>query len=122
MDKPVVFRDVINDPVVISEELFKDRSKGGFKVLKADREIYLPMLADTIKDPAEIWLTWVQGKDKVRLCKRYIAVYKDIKGKVGGYAVFDLIDDVWQGTTAFKPENMKYLDSMREGTLLYVRK
>jgi phage gpG-like protein len=29
--------------------------------------------------------------------------------------------DTWQGTTAFKPENMKYLDSMREGTLLYVR-
>lgn len=119
--KPVVFKDKLNDPVVISEELFKDRSKGGFKVLKRDREIYLPMLADTIKDPVEIWLTWVQGKDKIRLCKRYIGVYKDAKGKIGGYAVFDLIDDAWQGTTTFKPENLKYLDSMREGTLMYVR-
>lgn len=121
MGKPVVFRDKINDPVIISEELFKDRSSGGYKVLKGDREIYLPMLADTIKDPVEIWLTWVHGKDKTRLCKRYIGVYKDAKGKVGGYAVFDLIDDAWRGTTAFKPENMKYLDSMREGVLLYVR-
>jgi len=46
------------------------------------------MLADTIKDSVEIWLTWVQGKDKTRLCKRYIGVYKDAKGKIGGYAVF----------------------------------
>lgn len=119
---PVVYRDKINDPIIISEELFKDRSKDGFKVFKGDREIYLLMLADTIKDPAEIWLTWVQGKDdKIRLCKRYIGVYKDAKGKIGGFAVFDLIDDKWQGTTTFKPENLKYLDKMREGSLLYVR-
>jgi len=81
--KPIVFRDKINDPVIISEELFKDRSKGGYKVFKGNKKLYLPMLADTIKDPSEIWLVWVQGKDgKIRLCKRYIGVYKDNKGKI----------------------------------------
>lgn len=121
MGKPVVYRDKINDPVIISEELFKDRSKGSFKVFKGDREIYLKMLADTIKDPAEIWLTWVKSKDKTRLCKRYIGVYKDAKGKVGGYAVFDLIDNVWQGTTVYEVKKLDYLDRQRTGTLLYAK-
>jgi hypothetical protein len=120
--KPVVYKDVIGDPVIISEELFKDRSAGGYKVLKSDREIYLPMLADTIRDPVEVWLVWVQGKGEARLCKRYIGVYKDASGKFGGYAVFDLIDDVWQGTTAFKPRKLEYLDDYRTGTLLYTKK
>ncbi|NTU42938.1 MAG: minor capsid protein [Nitrospirales bacterium] len=120
--EPMVYRDVIGDPMVISDELFKDRLKGGYKIVKADREIYLTLLADTIKDPVEIWLTWVQGKDRVRLCKRYIGLYRDSRGEVGGYAVFDLIDDVWQGTTAFKPDKLDYLDSQRVGTLLYTKK
>lgn len=110
MGKPVVFKDVLNDPVIISEDLF----------IKADREIYLPMLADTIKDPVEIWLTWVQGKNKTRLCKRYIGVYKDAKGKVS-YAIFDLMNDAWKGTTTFQVESLDYLDRQRVGKLLYAK-
>ena len=72
-------------------------------------------------DPAEIWLTWVAGNGKVRLCKRYIGVYADEKGKAGGYAVFDLIGDAWQGTTIFKPRKLDYLDDYRRGTLLYTK-
>lgn len=119
---PIVYRDVINDPVVISEALFEDRLKGGYKVLKADREVYLKLLADTIKDPTELWLTWVQGKGDPRLCKRYIGLYEESKGKMGGYVVFDLVDDMWQGTTAFSPEKLGYLDAQRAGTLLYTKK
>jgi len=77
MDNPVIYRDVMNDPIVISDELFKDRIKGGYKVFKAGREMYIKLLADTIKDPAEIWLTWVQVENKARLCKRYIGIYKE---------------------------------------------
>ena len=120
--KPAVHRDVINDPVVISEDLFKDRVKGGYKVLKAGREVYLPMLADTIKDPAEIWLTWVQTGGKIRLCKRYIGIYAGGEGKEGGFVVFDLLKDMWRGTTAFSPDRMiSYLDKQRAGTLLYAK-
>ncbi|MEW6115367.1 MAG: phage minor head protein [Nitrospirota bacterium] len=119
--KPIVYRDVINDPVVISEDLFIDRLKGGYKVLRDDREVYLKLLADTIKDPVEIWLTWVKGKDKTRLCKRYIGIYQDKADKATGYVVFDLVDDIWQGTTAFSPDKLKYLDAQRTGTLLYTK-
>jgi hypothetical protein len=120
--KPVVFKDVVNEPLVISEDFFKDRKTGKFKVTKADREIYLKMLADTIKDPVEIWLTIVEGKNKTRLCKRYIGVYKNDSGKIGGYAVFNLIGDVWKGTTTLQAKDLDYLNRQREGKLLYSKK
>ncbi len=119
---PVLYRDVLNDPLAISESLFEDRAASGYKVMKADREIYLKLLADTIKDPSEVWLTWVKGKDEARLCKRYIGLYKSDKGKTGGYVVFDLVDDMWQGTTAFETRTTDYLDRQRTGTLLYTKK
>ena len=119
--KPVVYKDVIGDPVVISDDLFRDRLNGGWKVFKANSEMYLPMLADTIKDPVEIWLIWVQGKSNVRLCKRYIGIYKDTEDKIGGFAVFDLLDDIWQGTTVFNPRKLRYIDDYREGALLYIK-
>lgn len=119
---PMVYRDVLDDPVVISEELFRDRQLNKLKVFKSDREVYLKMLADTIKDPAEIWLLRVQGLGKERICKRYIGLYQGDDGKLGGFVVFDLIDDLWQGTTTFKPRNLTNLDNQRQGVLLYTKK
>lgn len=116
-----IYKDIVGDPLVISDALFKNRQfpRDTYKVFKADREQYLPLLADTIKHPTEIWLTWVEGKDgKQRLCKRYIGIYKDTTGKIGGYAVFDNIDGTWQGTTTFQAD-LDYLDKQRTGTLLY---
>ncbi len=120
--RPVVFRDVVGDPLVVSAELFRDRKDGGYKVKRADREIYLKLLADTIKDPTEVWVTWVKKGGRVRLCRRYIGLYRGDKKRLGGYVVFDLVDDTWQGTTTFKPRNLRYLDQQRTGTLLYTKK
>ncbi len=122
MDNPVVYRDIMNDSIVISKDLFVDRTTGKLKIVKNEREKYLLLLADTIKDPVELWLTWVKGQNKTRLCKRYIGLYQGDKKRLGGYVVFDLIDDAWQGTTAFQPGDMKYLDKQRAGTLIYTKK
>ena len=120
LEKPAIFTDAIGDPMVISGDLFKDSAKGAAKTFKADREQYLPMLADTIQHPTEIWLTWVEGKDgKQQLCKRYIGIYKTETGKIGGFAVFDNIDGTWQGTTTYNPKNLDDLDKQRTGTLLW---
>lgn len=121
-DTPVVFRDVIDDPLVISAELFRDRKSNTFKVFKGDREIYLRLLADTIKDPVEIWLSEVELGGRVRICKRYVGLYQNEQQKAGGYVIFDLVDDHWQGTTAFRPERLTYLETQRVGTLLYTKK
>lgn len=117
--KPVVFKDVIGEPLVISEDFFKDRKTGEYKVTKADREIHLKMLADTIKDPAEIWLTLVKGENKIRVCRRYVQIYEGQDGKIGGFAIFDLLKDVWKGTTTFQIEDIDYLNKQRAGNLLY---
>ena len=118
--QPALYEDVVGDPLIISDDLFRDQKSGGYKLLKSDREQYLPMLADTIKHPAEIWLTWVKGEDgEERLCKRYIGIYKDARGKIGGYAVFDNINGTWQGSTTFQPGNLNALDKQRTGTLLF---
>lgn len=120
--KPAVFRDVINDAVVISSDLFMDRTKNKLKVFRADREIYLKLLADTIKDPAEIWLTPVEKEGRKRLCKRYIGLYQEGSRMEGGIVIFDIIDGQWQGTTVFSPEKMTYLDKQRSGAQLYTKK
>lgn len=119
--QPTVFRDVIDEPVVISDAFFLDRKENKLKVFRADREVYLKLLADTIKDPVEIWLTRVEVGGKQRICKRYVGLYQDEKQKIGGFVVFDLIDGEWQGTTAFRPRNLANLDKQREGTLLYTK-
>ena len=120
--KPVVFKDIIDDALVISEDLFLDRKENRLKVFRADREVYLKVLADTIKDPVEIWLTPVEAIGKQRLCKRYVGLYRNEKQKLGGFVVFDLVDGMWQGTTAFRPRNLVNLDKQRVGALLYTKK
>ncbi len=120
--RPTVYRDVINDALVISDSLFLDRQANKLKVFRADREIYLKLLADTIKDPAEIWLTPVEAIGHQRLCKRYIGIYKAGDRIEGGFVIFDLIDGMWHGTTVFSPERMAYLDKQRAGVLLYTKK
>lgn len=120
--KTTIFKDVINNPIVISKDLFMDAKTGKLKIFKADREVYLKLLAETIKEPVEIWLTWVKIGKEVKLSQRYIGVYKDKGEKIGGFVVFDLFNDTWSGVTTFKPGNLDYLDRQRTGTLLYTKK
>lgn len=80
------------------------------------------LLADTIKDPVEIWVYWVKTPNgKYRIVKRYIGIYKDRK-KRGGFAVFDLVKGNWRGTTSFPTRDLKYLDKQRVGILIYKRR
>jgi SPP1 gp7 family putative phage head morphogenesis protein len=120
--RPRIYTDVVGQPLTISEDLFFDRSKKTHKVFRADREKYLLMLADTIKDPAEVRLVWVAVEGKTRLSKRFIGLYSEESGRVGGFVVFDWLDDYWAGTTAFKPGRLDYLDRQREGLLIYEKK
>jgi SPP1 gp7 family putative phage head morphogenesis protein len=122
MGKPIVYKDVLNEPLVISEDLFFDRTEKKYKVFKNKREQFLKFYADTIKDPTEIWLTWVEKDGKTRLSKRYLSIYKDERGKIAGISIFDWLDDIWQGTTTFQNRDFKYIDKQRSGTLLYLKK
>ncbi len=95
--------------------------KGKWKVTKRGREQYLKFLAKGIKDPAEIWLVWVQkGNDKL-LSRRYITLFEDPKGQVKGYAAFDWVQSEWKGVTTFSPDELDYLDDQRKGYRIYAK-
>lgn len=114
----VIFKDVLNEEIVISNELFHDRANNKFKVFRG-RERYLNILADTIKMPAEIWNIEVPTKnDQKRLCRRYISIFEIEGKKIGSLVVFDMVKGRWEGTTSFISTDLKYIDKQRKGIKL----
>jgi hypothetical protein len=116
---PFIYTDKIGEPLIISEDLFKTPN-GRLKVKKRGRHIYLPLLADTIKNPQEIWWTWEEyPKGRYTLLKRYMTRYQ-IKGQdVPIFVLFDFNEKGWVGVTAFNADETAYLEKQRKGTLAY---
>ena len=118
-DSQIPFKDVLNESVIISNDLFYDRKNQTFKVFRG-REKYLNILADTIKNPMEIWNVEIKNDNgHIRKCKRYISIYEVEDKKIGSLIVFDLVDGQWQGTTSFISSDLKYIDKQRKGTIIY---
>lgn len=111
LDKPAVFEDVTGEPLIISAEMFLDRRKTAslllpvYKVQKNGREPYLPMLAETIKRPHEIWETveWHAALNKTVLRRRYLAWWQIEGQDQPGLSVFEWSTRWWAGVTAFAP-------------------
>jgi len=119
--KPVVFTDVMGEPLVISDQMFWDKGKQKYKATKRGRERYLRLLADTIKDPDEIWLDWAEVDGKKMPYRKHIKIYKDQNGKIAGFSTFESVGDKWIGTTIYKPDKLRYIDDRRRGALLYTK-
>lgn len=120
--KPMVFNDALGEPVVISEALFM-RPDGTSKLPQSFRRQAMLFLADTIKDPDEIWWLWEfhRTTKQYRLRRRYFASF-DIEGEEAPMlAAFDVAKDGWAGVTAFRPRTRNYLLRQRAGVLAYRR-
>lgn len=97
------------------------------KIQKNGREQYLLLLADTIKNPQEIWIDVIDRGDKLLIKRRYINIYTNDAGEVAGFAVFDLVGNEWRGTTIFNATekhnreviDYDYIDRNRTGYKLY---
>jgi hypothetical protein len=127
----VYFQDAIGNLLPISKELFINRSNGELKIQKNGREQYLLLLADTIKNPQEIWIDVVDRGDKLLIKRRYINIYANDAGEVAGLAVFDLVGNEWRGTTLFNPAiqpdreiiDYEYIDQkVRQGLKVFEKK
>ncbi|MGO2354645.1 MAG: PBECR2 nuclease fold domain-containing protein [Marinomonas foliarum] len=130
----VVFRDVMDEPVMISDALFRN-SKGELKIQKDKiRHRYITLLAQALIDPDEIWSLLEpdnQNPDKYRLARRYLKRWTIIESgeTVHGFSVFEYGKGVWNGRTVFTPhkkrggqqvpENDNYMEKQREGVRLY---
>lgn len=118
--KPVVFKDVTGEPIIISEQMLKTRD-GRWKVSKRGRSANLLLLADAIKDPDEIMWAWGEdNQGKPQLYRSYSSRHLDDKD-VPGFTLFSVSKLGWVGMTSFTPDNFKYLDRQRVGSIAYRR-
>lgn len=100
------------------EELFIDHKKGGLKITKEGRERYLMYLADTIKNPDEVWMKSGGHQDRaLYFLSRYL-----IKNKLTALlAVFIEEEKAWTGWTGYQTNSSVYLQSKRDGYLVFRR-
>jgi hypothetical protein len=124
LHEPSLWRDKAGHVLVISDDLFKT-GDGRWKVKKFGREINMTYLADSLKDPDEIWVDWQQDHaGRVRLVRRYLRYFADL----AGFVSFAWSKHGWEGATVFnatkgkanKPDP-RYLERQRRGALLYRR-
>lgn len=120
---PAVFRDVTGDALVIGREMFSDAKTGAITLAQQVKARELPLLAEAIKAPDEIWarLEWQPDQGRTVLRRRYLA-HVLVKGKADpAVAVFDQGADDWTGITGFVDDSEQYLEALRLGVLLYRR-
>lgn len=124
-----VVSDPLKEPVILSLRSFLViKEPGSPEIWKFDKPGHgesIPLLRDMIEKPYEIWLTPQQSATgKIRLAKRYISLWKDETGRVGGLAVFEVAGGRMEGVTSFLPfkkgeVDLAYLEKQRNGILLY---
>lgn len=124
-DQPSLFRDASGHVIPISRELFT-RGDGRFKGGSRARHLDMPQLAETIKDPDEIWVEWLWHRDKQQwvLGRRYLRSAPNGLG----FGSFTWTSEGWTGSTVFAPTrgsankpDPKMLEDHRSGSLLYRR-
>lgn len=118
LGSPVVAENVLGDALVISGDLF--RNKDGNIAVDAAHAPHLRRIADTLKNPAEVWLTWAQQNGRVRLVERYIGVYEDKSAR--SLITVDFLGSSWHADVAGDKAAVAAADKRRAGTLLYYRK
>jgi hypothetical protein len=124
---PVVFSDAAGDPLVISDALFKTRSgRAKADALLEARKRVMRLLAETISDPDEIWISWsdvndASGAQIAQLRRRYLARFDFGDGTEPAIVVFEIGRYGWTGTTAFVAERDAYLLRQRVGERIFVR-
>lgn len=124
-------KDVLGEPVILSLRAFvADKTPGAREVWKFDKAGHgesIPLMEDIVLKPLEVWLTPQKNeRGQIRLAKRYIGFWKtaDME-RLGGLGVYEVVDGVFQGVTAFLPKNRKgaidpgYIERQRQGLLLY---
>lgn len=122
LEQPVLFRDVMGEALAIGRGLFEDRATGSLQANQQGRGPMLPILAEALRDPDEIWVRMDQpaGSDKTVVRRRYIAQYRIDGSDELALAVFERADDGWSGLTTLAPGAQDIAD-VRGGVRLYQR-
>lgn len=99
LGKPATFADVAGDMLPINQWLFQDGA-GRWMPELAQLGPMLPLLADAIQQPDEIWLAWAQLDGRWSLRRRYLRTVATEAGQ-WGLAVFDHGQAGWAAQVEF---------------------
>jgi SPP1 gp7 family putative phage head morphogenesis protein len=129
--------EVAGEPVIVSDRLVTGKG-GRNKITKGDRGQYIPLFAQTMADPDEIWLsTQVDDAGKVVLRRRHLSFFRGADGNVAVFSVLDIDRGRWVGVTMYgvaddpewKGDGMSAgekldnpVNGYRRGVLLYRKK
>ena len=118
------FRDASGGIVSLSERLFLTRDQSGAvtgsKANKFDRGAYMLLLADTIRDPDEIWADWARVASGIVLKRSYLRSFL-LPDEKSLFVRFEWSSRGWIATTGFQT-NARYIRNFRKGAMLYRRK
>lgn len=117
-------------PLVISKGLFVNKATGALKTTWKDRGPYMRLLAQTIKNPYEVWWQPVEIGPKKRLVYslHLLRLFRrENSNAIGGYCSFSLLGgNYWLGATAFVPKAgrgqtaiYEYLEGARGGISIF---
>ncbi|WP_422099101.1 PBECR2 nuclease fold domain-containing protein [Variovorax sp.] len=103
LERPAIVRDVIGERVAVGKELFTD-AQGDWMPIDADQRRYLPLLAEALLRPDEIWarLEWLEGAGsagRAAVRRRYIARFVLPGERAPVLAMFEVGTDGWFGIT-----------------------
>lgn len=123
LEQPAIVQDVLGERLVVGQDLFLERKTGKLKANKNGRGRWLPMLAEALLNPDEVWvrLEWLGALQKAVVRRRYLARFQVEGDPVPALAVFEVGSDGWVGVTTFPPHKDDYLESVRQGIRLYQR-
>ena len=115
----MVFTDAGGDPVVVSLQALSFNQTGDGEAIH--------LLKDALENPFEVWVMMqkVAPPNRLGVVKRYITFWKtNDQKRVGGVAIFEVVDCVYQGVTAFIPfkedtVDLKQVERQRTGLLLF---
>lgn len=118
---PVVHRDPLGEPLLISEALFLTQ-RGTWRVERDGRERFMPILARTVVDPDEIYVAaeWPEGAEKPSVRRRYFAHFQVEGDEQPGASVFEWGRDGWTALTS-RQSSATDIEQLRRGVRLYRR-
>lgn len=121
LDQPAIVRDAIGERLVVGAELFQD-AQGEWKADKRGRGRFLPLLAQALMEPDEIWVRveWLYGQRSAVVRRRYVAQFMVEGQDAPALLVFERGADGWSGITAFAGTG-QHVDDWRIGVRLYSR-
>ncbi|MGA0610557.1 PBECR2 nuclease fold domain-containing protein [Caldimonas sp. KR1-144] len=120
LEQPRVFTDAIGERLVIGRALFEDGA-GELQADRGGRGRTLPLVAQALLDPDEIWarVEWDYDSSKAVVRRRYLAQF-DVGQASPAVVVVEFGQDGWAGLTSLT-DNTGVADDWRVGVRLFRR-